>query len=118
MFTMAFTDPQGTSYKGAVFQVLRADFLDSSNESYSYDTREGKGTVGEHAVNFSLNYRVGYWPSQEAKDAGAPPYTLIDAETYNADFASYSLPEEQYGGLSAEAAAELHCKTEVLGAGE
>lgn len=115
MFTAAFTDPQGTEFDAAVFQVIRSDFSANTSESYVYDIRGGSGTIEAENANFSLNYRIGYWPSQTAKDSGAAPYILIDTETYNADFASYALPAAQYGGLSAEEAAELHCKTEVIG---
>ena len=115
MFTAAFRDPQGTEFEAAVFQVLRSDFTANTSEAYVYDIREASGEIESETANFSLNYRIGYWPSQTAKDNGAAPYILIDTETYNADFASYSLPAEQYSGLSAEEAAELHCKTEVIG---
>jgi len=115
MFTAAFTDPQGTEFDAAVFQVIRSDFTVNTSESYVYDIREGNGTIESESASFSLNYRIGYWPSQTSKDNGAAPYILIDTETYNADFASYALPAEQYSGLSAEEAAELHCKTEVIG---
>lgn len=115
MFTAAFTDPQGTEFDAAVFQVIRSDFTANTSESYVYDIREGKGSIESENASFSLNYRIGYWPSQASKDNGAAPYILIDTGTYNADFASYALPAEQYGGLSAEEAAELHCKTEVIG---
>ncbi|AZN32592.1 hypothetical protein [Pseudoalteromonas sp. Xi13] len=115
MFTAAFTDPQGTEFEAAVFQVLRSGFTANKSETYAYDIREGSGDVEAETANFSLNYRIGYWPTQTSKNNGAAPYILIDTETYNADFASYSLPAEQYSGLSAEEAAELHCKTEVIG---
>lgn len=114
MFTEAFTDPQGTSHEAAVFQVLRSEFTGNTNQTYNFDVATGEGSGGE-SYNFSLNYRMAYWPSQEAKDAGGAPYILIDPTTYNSDFASYSLDPEVYNTLSAEQAAEEHCRSEVIG---
>jgi len=118
MFTAAFTDPQGTTYDAAVFQVLRTSFTENKSETYEFDIGADKGAVSNDTSSFSLNYRIGYWPTQLAKVDGNPPYILIDSETYSADFADYSLDAELYAGLSAEAAAELHCKTEIIGAAE
>tara|TARA_R110000850_G_scaffold148836_1_gene271145 strand:- start:1657 stop:2013 length:357 start_codon:yes stop_codon:yes gene_type:complete len=115
MFTAAFTDPQGTAYKAAVCQVLWASFTENKSETFDFNIASGTGTVSDGSTNFSLNYRIGYWPTQAAKDAGTPPYTLIDSNTFLQDFADYSLDAETYAGLSAEAAAELHCKTEIIG---
>lgn len=115
MFTAPFTDPQGTTFAAAVFQVLRSEFTSNTGENFSYDIAEGKGSVDSETANFSLNYRIGYWPAQEDKDAGSPPYILIDPTTYNSDFASYTLDSETYTGLTAETAAETHCKLEVIG---
>jgi len=116
MFTTGFTDPQGTTFEAAVFQVLRSDFTINTSETYSFDIREQVGSAANETSNFSLNYRMGYWASQDAKESGAPPYTLIDPNTYSSDFASYTLDGALYSELEAEAAAELHCKTEVIGA--
>ena len=118
MFTAAFTDPQGTTYDAAVFQVLRTSFTENNSETYEFDIAQSTGAVASGSSSFSLNYRIGYWPTLTAKSAGAPPYTLIDSATYDPDFADYSLDAELYAGLSAEAAAELHCKTEIIGAAE
>lgn len=115
MFTAAFTDPQGTKYEAAVFQVLQASFTENKSETFEFDIAEGTGAVASGTSSFSLNYRIGYWPTQVAKSAGTPPYTLIDSATFSSDFADYSLDAELYEGLSAEAAAELHCKTENIG---
>lgn len=114
MFTISFTDPQGTTYEAAVCQVLQASFTENNSESFEFDITTSTGAVTNSYANLSLNYRMGYWPTQEAKDAGAPPYTLIDRITFLPDFAEYSLEAETYSGLAAEAAAELHCKTEIL----
>jgi len=115
MFTAAFTDPQGTAYEAAVFQVLQASFTENKSEMFDFDIATSAGAVSNGSSSFSLNYRIGYWPSQSAKKAGTPPYILIDSNTYSADFADYSLESESYAGLKAEAAAELHCKTEIMG---
>lgn len=115
MFTSPFKDPQGTTFEAAVFQVLRSDFSSNINETFGYEIRDGVGSVDSETANFSLNYRIGYWPAQEDKDAGSPPYILIDPTTYNSDFASYTLDAETYTGLTAETAAEAHCKLEVIG---
>lgn len=115
MFTAAFTDPQGTAYKAAVCQVLQASFSENKSESFEFDIATSTGAVSSGSSSFSLNYRMGYWPTQAAKDAGTPPYTLIDSNTFSQDFADYSLDAETYAGLTAEGAAELHCKTEIMG---
>lgn len=114
MFTTAFTDPQGTDHEAAVFQVLRSEFSANTSETFAYSVSEGAGTTPNDTASFSLNYRVAYWPSQEAKDAGSAPYILIDQDTYNSDFADYTLDPAIYKGLTAEEAAEMHCKLEVI----
>lgn len=114
MFTEAFTDPQGASHEAAVFQVLRSEFSGNTNHNYNYDVAAGEGS-GSESSNFTLNYRMAYWPSQESKDSGTAPYILIEPESYNSDFSSYTLDEEVYKDLSAEEAAEEHCRTEVIG---
>ena len=114
MFTTAFTDPQGTAHKAAVFQVLRSEFSANTSETFTYSVDEGQGTIPTDVANFSLNYRMAYWPTQEAKDSGGAPYILIDPATYSMDFADYTLPVDVYKGLTAEQAAEEHCKREVI----
>lgn len=114
MFTEAFTDPQGTTHEAAVFQVLRSEFTGNTDHSYNYDVPTGEGS-GSESSNFTLNYRMAYWPSQESKDSGTAPYILIDPTTYNSDFADYTLDASVYKSLSAEEAAETHCRTEVIG---
>lgn len=114
MFTTAFTDPQGTEHAAAVFQVLSADFSGNTSESFIYSVQDGVGSVPNDSTNFTLNYRMAYWATQEAKDAGSAPYILIEPTTYNSDFSAYDLAPSVYEGLSAEHAAEEHCKREII----
>lgn len=114
MFTAAFTDPQGVKHSAAVFQVLRADFSSNTNESFVFNVSDGTTSSPSDNSSFSLNYQVAYWPTEAAKNKGVAPYVLIDPSTYSADFSDYSLDPAVYSGLSAEQAAEEHCKREII----
>lgn len=115
MFTAAFTDPQGNEHSAAVFQVLRSDFSSNTNESFVFNVDDGTTSTPSDSSNFSLSYRMAYWPSQEIKDSGVAPYILIEPKSYSSDFSDYTLDPAIYTGLSAEVAAEEHCKREVIG---
>lgn len=112
-FSMSFTDPQGVEHPEAYFEVSEASVNVRKSESFN-----NRISIGEVELNSNssvdLNYKMYYWTSEQAKLDGKMPYLLANQDPMGDFFNVYNLPVEEYGSLTAEKAAEHHCKTVVL----
>ena len=100
-----YTDPQGSVFTTAVFEVTYASVSCNSSEEYRLEV----GTTASE--NRSLHYHARYWASQEAKDEGKLPYNYIDTGG-NASHGGV-LAEGEYDGLTALQAAEAHLNASI-----
>lgn len=73
MFIQTLTNTQGETVTDAILLILDANF--DGNTSKALSTIAGKSTVAENGNN-TLRYRVGYWKTQAAYDAGLAPFIL------------------------------------------
>lgn len=111
-FTRAnFEDPQGITHELAVFEIARANL--SSNSNSIFTNRLGEEPQLDEVVNVNLTYDVFFWPSQESKDAGKPPYLLTNAGDGGNTF-YLNITDNRYSGMDSLQAAELHCTTVTL----
>lgn len=110
MFTKNnWSDPQGMVFVLAIFQVVSADYSENSNTHFDYN-RETQQGVDASDVNKHLNYKVVYWPSQEAYDSKLPPYTLVNPVD-NGEIFTLNTFDASYNSLTVEAKAEQHILT-------
>lgn len=107
-----FTDPQGVTHTAAYFEVGSANLSRNENKTYSNDAVLHEESNTEN-IGGSLYYQMYFWPSEAAKDANKPPYTLVNEDPVGDYFYLNELGSE-YDGLTPKACAELHCKTVVL----
>jgi hypothetical protein len=112
MFVAAFTDPQGTTYTAAHFEVSTANLSRSTNEYF-----DNKISIGEEdnttTTNSNLTYQMYYWVDTAAKEAGRLPYLLANSSPMGDTFYISDL-DASYDGMLAVAAAEHHCQTVTL----
>lgn len=112
-FTKAnFTDPQGSVFEEAYFEVSTAHINRSFNESYNNRISLGTEETNSNS-NINLTYQMYYWPSEAAKNEGSLPYLLANVEPMGDTFYANDLGSE-YDTLNAQDAAELHCQTVIL----
>lgn len=112
-FTKAdFTDPQGITHELTYFEVSAANLNRSENKAYNNDAVRREESNTEN-VNGNLSYQMYFWPSEEARNANRPPYTLFNEDPVGEYFYINELGPE-YDGLTPQACAELHCQTVVL----
>jgi len=106
-----FVDPQGTTYAEAYFEISTANLMATQNSRFN-----NRISIGEVESNddsdISLQYQVYYWTSEQAKLDGKLPYLLANAEPMGDTFYVSNLGNE-YVGLAAEAAAEMHCQANI-----
>lgn len=107
-----FTDPQGSVFEEAYFEVSTAHINKGFNESYNNRISLGTEEVNGHG-NTNLSYQMYYWPSEAARNEGGLPYLLANLDPMGDTFYANELGSE-YDELSALEAAELHCQTVVL----
>ena len=72
VFNVAFTDAHGVTHTAAVFQL-----------QYAHRHLGNSEIIGEGAMinqTVTINYIFKYWYSQETKDAGLQPSTLISLQ--------------------------------------
>lgn len=111
MFTVLnFTDPQGATHTEAIFQVQQATLRIDSTDDYNMDViNPAAQAITTINGRKRLSYHMCFWRSQEDKDEGLPPYTLLNKKfvpVFSFDYTNNT----DYDGLAAEQAAEKHCK--------
>lgn len=118
---MNWTDPQGSVFEEAVFEVSEASLHSSRNENFSFRISAGDSVDSfEENSNESinLNYQIFYWASQDARDQGKQPYILANTNPNQMGMVFYANTEElqkpEYSGLSAKETAEYHVQNVVL----
>ncbi len=122
MFTKTnWTDPQGSVFDEAVFEVSEASLHSSRNENFSFRISAGDSvdSFEENSnENMNLNYQMFYWASQDARDQGKPPYILANTDPNQIGMVFYAesseLTKPEYDGLSAKQMAEYHVQNVVM----
>ncbi len=116
MFTKTFTDPQGVTHTDAVFETAISYYSENASEDYTFQISNGDAetskTSNTHEGN-NLRYRIYYWASQEARDAGLLPYVLANSDPIGEWFEVQNL-DNSYTNLTAALKAERHCETVTL----
>lgn len=112
-FVATFTDPQGTTFVDAYFEVSISNINESKSSNYDNRISEGVEDTHEHA-SYSLSYEMLYWRSLAAKENGALPYILANPAPMGLRFNLHQDSVGEYADMTPVEAAEHHCQTYVL----
>ena len=100
-----YTDPQGSVFAAAVFEITYATLSQNSSEEYRLNSDPLVRS------NRSLHYTARYWASQAAKDEGKLSYSYLDVGA-NGNHGGV-LAEGEYEGMTAFEAAEAHLTASI-----
>lgn len=114
MFTQDFTDPQGVTHIGAVFEVCDTSLTTNTNSRYRLELESDNPVDVSNNFNNNLRYRMYYWIDQDARDSGKLPYILANTDPLGEWFTASGLSTTYIGDLSAHDLTEKHCKEFIL----
>ena len=100
-----FTDPQGTSFTGATFGVSQAAEVSNENIRLERDLTDLLTMKTTLHTNKNITVQYYYWPDEESRLTGSPPYTLANVsgsiEAVNHTF-NFAQDDSVHFGLTLE----------------